>query len=148
MNEPLDGQPVFAIRATSIVGIGDFSSPTYEVRIRISIHNTGASYLEPHGVGLVTIDGGVYKVPKNAEVEFKGGEDRLAIEREHLIKVRRGADLLSCSLHVRYVDNVGKERTQEFRVLLEGSSGPLPSNVFFPLIRVSTLVLGTPWLLR
>lgn len=147
-DEPLEGQPTFAIRVTSISGVGDFSSPGYEVRILIRIDNTGSKYLEPHGVGLVTLDGGLYKRPRHAEVEFKGGLDRLEIEREHIIKVRRGADLVSCRLHVRYVDNLGKNKTQEVRIVPEGGSEYLPSAVFFLLSRVSTLVPGSPWSLK
>lgn len=148
VDEPLEGQPVFAIRVTAIGGVGDYPSPQYEVRIRIKIDNTGPKYLQPSGVQLVTLDGGIYKLPHQAEVEFKGGPDRDEIEREHVIRIRPGADLLACSLHVSYIDNTGKDKIQEFRVIPEGGFDSLPSAVFFQFSRVITMVPGSTWSLK
>lgn len=147
-DEPLQGQPVFAIRVTSIGGVGHYPLPEYEVRIRIRIDNTGEKYLEPRGVGLVTLDGGIYKLPNQAEIEFKGGLDRAEIEREHVIKVRPGADLLACSLHIHYIDTLGKDKIQEFRVIPEGRLESLPSAIFFQFSRVNTVVPGSVWSLK
>ena len=144
--EPLEGQPTFAIYVTSIGGFGDFSSPNYEVRIRFRIDNTGGSYIKPLGIALVTLDGGIYKKLRHVEIEYK--ENRREIEGEHLLKVRPGADLLACSLHLQYVDNLGKDKIQEFRVFFEGDSECLPWAVNFSLSQVFSISPGSNWSLN
>jgi hypothetical protein len=147
-NEPLEHQPRFAIRVASISGIGDPRGPSYQVRIRLQIDNSGHTFLESKGVGLVSLDRGVYRTHPGAHIEFQDRRNGFSIEGEHALVVKRGADLLACSLHIHYVDKLGKDKTQQFRVIPEGGSEHLPSTIFFQLLQVSTIVPGTPWQLK
>jgi hypothetical protein len=147
-DEPLEDQPRFAVRVASISGLGDPQTPSYQVRIGLQIDNSGQSFLESKGVGLVCLDRGVYRNHSGAHIEFKERRNGFSIEGEHTMVIKRGADLLACSLHIHYVDKFGKDKIQQYRVIPEGGSDYLPSAVFFPLLQVSTIVPGTPWQLK
>lgn len=147
-DEPLEDQPRFAVRPIAISGLGDPATDSYEVRIKLKIDNAGDSYLESQCVSLVTLQGGVYRNCPKAWIEFADRRNGFAIEGEHTLIIKRGADLLACSLHVQYIDRLGKNKTQEFRVIPEGGSEYLPSTVFFHLGRVSTIVPGSVWSLK
>jgi hypothetical protein len=148
-DEQLEDQPRFAVRVTSISGIGEPSTNSYEVRVTIRIDNSGYPYLESKSVRLVTLQDGACRSCPNVHIDFKDRRSAFNIEDEHTLVIRRGADLLKCSLHVHYVDRLGKEKIQKYRVIPEGRSDHyLPSTIFFPLSEVSSIVPGTPWNLK
>lgn len=145
-DEPLLGQPRFAVRAVSISGLGDPRSPAFQITVKLRVENSGEPVLESKGVSLVALEAGTYLINIRARV---GPTDRreqpFDVIGEHTLSLTPPVDLTSSFLHISYVDKMGKDKIAQFRVFLEGPPGVLPSFVFFDFHQVSTLVPATPW---
>lgn len=145
-DEPLMGQPRFAVRAVSISGLGDPRSPSYQVKVKLRVENGGEPVLESRAVNLVALKDGTYLANMRARVErTEHRKQPFDVAGEHILTLTPPVDLADSFLHINYVDHMGKDKIAQFRVLLEGGPCILPSHVFFNFHQVLTIVPATAW---
>lgn len=145
-DEPLIGQPRFAVRAVSMSGLGEPRSPSFRVKLKIDVENRGEPVLESKGVNFVIVENGTYLIDTRARIEYTERNEQAAeVVGEHTLTLTPPVDLTDRFLHINYVDSMGKDRIAQFQVFLEGPPGVLPSHVFFNFHQLLTLVPATAW---
>lgn len=143
--EDLSGQPVFAIRTLSLSGLGDKDSPEFTVYISLSIDNTGENYLEGQFVVIGAWNQRRFLLSQGVSLEYRDPRDNDPILGKHVIKLKPGAHLELCKIHIMYIDNKGFKRIQEFSIFPEGPRGILPDEVFFEFKKIHKIVPNSLW---
>jgi len=142
--EEREGQPIFVVRATNIVG-ADPEQTGYKVKVTIFVENTGQDYLEPKGLDLVSLKDGIWKHCPKASLDYIDIREHDLILGEHSMTLNPGCNLHNCVILISYVDNVGMERIQEYEIFPEGSLAELPFRVFFTYKKTYRLVPSVLW---
>lgn len=142
--EEREGQPIFVVRATNIVGT-DPEQTGYKAKITILVKNTGQDYLEPKHLTLVSIRDGLWKSCPKAYLEYIDIREHDRILGERTITLKPECNLHDCVIHISYVDKVGIERIQEYEISPEGPKAELPFMVFFTYKKIYRLVPSVLW---
>ena len=143
-SEEREGQPVFVVRTTNIVGF-DPKQVGHKVKITLLVENTGEEYLEPKHITLVSLRDGLWKLCPNAFLEHVDIREHDPILGERTILLKLGCQLNDCTIHISYVDRVGLERIQEFEIFPEGPSENLPFKVSFTFRKIYRIVPSELW---
>lgn len=142
--EEREGQPIFVVRATNIVGT-DPNQTGYKAKITILVENTDQDYLEPKHLTLVSLQDGLWKLCPKASLDYINIRERDRILGERTITLKPGCNLHDCVIHISYIDKVGIERTQEYEIFPEGPHAELPSEIFFTYKNIYRLVPSVLW---
>lgn len=140
-SEPLEGQPVFVLRTSRILGRGTYGTREYQVYISFFVDKSGHDYLDPHHLTFVSLRDGVFKSAvvvgvHEAPESFAAGCEIL---REHTFAVKPDSSLDECKIHIAYTDKTGVKRTQQFGIFAEGQKGPVPLSVTYKLEKIYQL---------
>lgn len=142
-SEEREGQPIFVIRTTRIIGIG-YDNPDYRINVTIHIENTGCEFIESRFLSLVTLRDGLWQLCKNASL--KRDDINRPLLGEHSLVLKPDSQLYECKILISYLDRLGEEKMQEFEIFPEGNPNEkIPSCIFFKYKKTYKIIPYQLW---